>query len=131
LFKHKKADAGQTLLNVKALVEKYPDFVYHPCQTGTCGNTTGGNPNYPELSGCIIGQAAAAAGAEFDDVNEFWSAPAVVDGPIELVDVLRKIQNRQDVQCSWKDAWDITMEEVNESPRLSEYVKDFLSENNA
>jgi hypothetical protein len=47
------------------LAKQTPDFVYTPERPGgSCSYVGGGDSNYPEQRGCIIGQAARQVGVE-------------------------------------------------------------------
>lgn len=104
---------------VRILAQTYPDFVYPYSHNTMCKYNTGGDPEYPELSGCIVGQAARKVGIDTSDWDAIPNETIYLDTGIKsrIADRLREyqyspeaeilscIQHLQDQGVPWGEAY--------------------------
>ena len=94
---------GKVEQKVRELAAKYPDFVYQRPKISTCNNLLGGDPKYPDLKGCIIGQAVRACGYRITDTYSAAPVAALlrvlqVNEPVYW---LAEVQSLQDSGYTW------------------------------
>jgi len=109
-------DLPLLIKEVRRLAKAYPDFVYVATASVICDNLTGGCDKYPELCGCIIGQAVRNLGFT---VSSDLGSKAVDDLLCELGLGRRVLHNKtnafsgkwlafvqtlQDAKRTWNDA---------------------------
>jgi hypothetical protein len=112
-----KITADLLLDEVKKLAAEYPDFVYikvdEPTEEGYigCSNLDGGDPKYPHLKGCIVGQAYhRLAGCPVPKDCSHDGVTSLVErviGPDEdpgTILTLSLIQDKQDEMRPWSEA---------------------------
>jgi hypothetical protein len=125
----KESDLPKIVQYVRDLANEYPDFVYqtpsgkvamYSAAIGGngCSNVEGGDPKYPHLKGCIIGQAFAKQGFDLSDSNlrmrSAYQLFALLDlAPLEAITSyeisgvrawLNHVQGQQDTGKTWSDA---------------------------
>lgn len=109
------------LEQVRILVQTYPDFVYsyNSNHYSPCQYNDGGDPKYPKLCGCIIGQAARKAGIDTTNWDAIPNETNYLDTGIKSriedrlrenpylpeADILSCIQDLQDQGIAWGEAY--------------------------
>lgn len=115
-------DIPAIVAEVRRLATEYPDFRYTtPSGAGPCSNLTGGDSKYPELEGCIIGQAVRNLGFEIPAGCNVWTVDQLLsrlydpnwqvqwgvthrDLRGKQLDWLITVQKAQDENISWAAA---------------------------
>lgn len=115
-------DIPEIVAEVRRLANEYPDFVYSlPHAAGTCDNVTGGDPKYPDLKGCIIGQAVRNLGFWIPECCRVWTVDQLLSRLHDanwqpkqgvahqdirglLLGWLTVVQSAQDEGVSWSEA---------------------------
>lgn len=98
--------------NIRKLAKAYPDFVY-VTDGVACSNTSGGDPKYPHLCGCIVGQALKLAGIEPPPFGTVWQLKHSLKLKLseDEVNWARCVQNKQDNMATWAEAVDAADDE--------------------
>lgn len=118
-----KPTLAMLIQEVKKLATGYPDFVYEPDHnieeredaTNTnsgCSNVHGGCGKYPDMCGCIIGQAVKRLGIHIDESFRFSPVGVLTSqyckeidslDEHELLQWLQVVQSSQDAGLPWSD----------------------------
>lgn len=112
------------LEQVRILAQTYPDFEYTYNSNTTCQYNDGGDSKYPELCGCIIGQAARRAGIDTSDWDKIPNETKLLSPGIRCLitdrlgedrysleaEILSCIQSMQDIGTSWGKAYNKAIE---------------------
>lgn len=117
---------------VKILAQTYPDFVYaaNHSHYSPCQYNAGGDPEHPELCGCIIGQAARKVGIDTSDWDAIPNETSYLDTGIKSriedrlrenpylpeADILSCIQHLQDIGTPWGKAYAEAMDGYPQTP---------------
>lgn len=101
------------IVEVRKLTSKYPNYTYEPPEPfgfklPKCSYTRGGDPNYPEMCGCLFGQAVRNAGLDIHLVEGMSISSCIrnagLDAPRRWTDWADTVQFEQDTGDSWSEA---------------------------
>lgn len=96
----------ELIAEVRRLAAAMPDFVYCNFASGECSNLDGGDINYPDHCGCIIGQAWRNVGGP--DLSQYPTetiTTLLVEEFPYLEPTLSQVKWLQAVQCKQDQHW--------------------------